>query len=324
MPEISVIICAYNAGRYVPRCIGSMLAQTFGDFEIIIVDDCSTDGTLAVCRQYAALDKRITVLHNSRNLGVSMSRQRAMEAATGRYTIHADADDYADPDMLQCLHRKAVETGADMVICDYYEECDGETSYKSQRPTSLAPRQVMTDLLSGRLHGSCWNKLIARKLYTDNGIRFPEGINCLEDLFVCLQLLKCNPAVTYLPKAFYHYVRIENNSITTTASTLGDMEQDRRLYDMTVALFARDAELQAAARTGIANIMVLRAFHSRRLSSARFRKEFYRFRNDVKARRHKFPFNMFFYLSCVGLYRIMLPLHDTYMWLWKIKHRRKR
>ena len=208
-------------------------------------------------------------------------------------------------------------------ICDYYEERGGETIYHSQQPTMLAPRQVIADLLSGRLHGSCCNKLVARNLYVDNGIRFPEGINCLEDLFVCLRLLNCNPVVAYLPAAFYHYVRIENNSITTTASTRDDMEQDKRLYDMTVALFARDAELQAAARAGIANIMVLRAFHSRRLSSARFRKEFYRFRNDVKARRHKFPFNMFFYLSCVGLYRIMLPLHDTYMWLWKIKHRRK-
>lgn len=324
MPEISVIMCAYNAGRYIARSIDSLLAQTFSDFELIIVDDCSTDDTLETCRRYAAADRRITVLHNDRNRGVSLSRQRATDAATGRYIIHADADDYVDPDMLQRLHDKAVETGADMVICDYYEERGGETIYHSQQPTMLAPRQVIADLLSGRLHGSCCNKLVARNLYVDNGIRFPEGINCLEDLFVCLRLLNCNPVVAYLPAAFYHYVRIENNSITTTASTLGDMEQDRRLYDMTVALFARDAELQAAARAGIANIMVLRAFHSRRLSSARFRKEFYRFRNDVKARRHKFPFNMFFYLSCVGLYRIMLPLHDTYMWLWKIKHRRKR
>ena len=71
MPEISIIVCAYNAGKYIARCFDSILSQTYSDFEVIVVDDCSHDDTLAVARQYAQSDKRITVLHNDLNRGTT-------------------------------------------------------------------------------------------------------------------------------------------------------------------------------------------------------------------------------------------------------------
>lgn len=320
MPEISIIVCAYNAGQYISRCLDSIVAQTYSDFEVIIVDDCSSDDTLAIAQQYVRIDKRITVLHNDRNRGISYSRQRATDAARGKYIIHADADDYIDPDMLQCLHSKAVADNADVVICDYIEDRDGQSTLRSQQPTSTTPRQIVIDLLMGTLHGSCCNKLIARSLYTAPGIKYPDGINCCEDLYVCLCIFALNPTVTYLSRAFYHYVR----SSATITSTLrpDNLLQDLKLHDMVVGHFAGDDELHTMAEIGMGKYVVFRAFHSRILTSRQFRQTYNRFAPYLLDRRYvPFPFNVFFYLPCIGWYRTALVLYDTYIGLWKIKRR---
>lgn len=322
MPEVSVIICAYNAASTLPRCLNSIVKQTFGDFEIILVDDCSTDETLAIANRYAAQDCRIRIFHNEKNRGISYSRQRAMDNATGRYTIHADADDHIDPAMLQSLHEAAIKTGADVVICDYFEDRQRETSYITQRPTSTEPRQIIIDLLTGRLHGSCCNKLIARHLYTDNHITFPQGVNCCEDLFVCLGIFKSRPKVYYLPQAFYHYIR-NNSSITTSVTNSKTLAQDLKLYDIVTKLFAdSDTMLQEYARKGIAKIVVLRSFHSRLFTSSQFRHTYKHFAHDVADCRfsHR-PVNMFFYMACTGSYHTALLLNDIYVWMLKIKHK---
>ena len=108
MPIISIIIPVYKAEGHLHRCVDSILAQSFTDFELLLVDDGSPDGSGKICDEYAAKDSRVKVLHKQ-NGGVSSARQTGIENATGEYTIHADPDDWIEPTMLEELYNKATE-----------------------------------------------------------------------------------------------------------------------------------------------------------------------------------------------------------------------
>ena len=229
-------------------------------------------------------------------------------------------NDYIDHDMLECMHGTARKENADVVICDYDEECDGQHTLRRQQPTSLKPRQIVIDLLTGKIHGSCCNKLIARHLYTAPGIKFPAGINCCEDLYVCLCIFARNPVVAYLPRAFYHYVR--SSTSITSQLTLSNLEQDAKLRDMVIDHFNHDSELQEIASREMSKYVAFRAFHSRRLTSRQFRQAYHQYARYFLDRHNSmFPFNWFFYLACTGWYRTSLTLYDIYIWLWKTKQR---
>lgn len=117
-PKISVIVPVYKAEAYLHRCVDSIIAQTFTDWELLLVDDGSPDRSGDICDEYASKDARIRVFHKE-NGGVSSARQKGLDEAIGEYTIHADPDDWVEPMMLEELYKKAKEDDADMVICDF-------------------------------------------------------------------------------------------------------------------------------------------------------------------------------------------------------------
>lgn len=203
-PAVSVIVPVYKAEKYLHRCVDSLLAQTFTDFELILIDDGSPDSSGEICDAYAARDERVRVIHQT-NGGVSAARQKGIDEAQGEYTIHADPDDWVEPTMLEELYRKAKEEDADIVICDYITHIRKKKIYTTQRPSALNSDALVHDLLFQQLHGSCCNKLVKRACYSLYGVRFPEGLNMREDLHVCLSLLMHPVKAAYLNKAFYHY-----------------------------------------------------------------------------------------------------------------------
>lgn len=214
-PAISVIVIAYNAEKYIKRCMDSLLAQTFRDFEIVAVNDGSTDKTLKILEEYAAKDNRVKIISKP-NGGVASARQAGMDAAIGEYTIHADSDDFVEPDMLECMHKKALEENADMVIADYIAIRPHGEEYCSQKPRSLESESLFCQMFRG-LHGSLWNKLIRRECYQKYNVKFVPGMNCCEDQFVVMILINHNIKVSYLNKAFYHYDKSQNNNSITNA-----------------------------------------------------------------------------------------------------------
>lgn len=224
-PLVSVIVPVYKAENYLHKCVDSLLAQTFTDFEIILVNDGSPDRSGEICDEYAKKDSRIRVIHKE-NGGVSSARQCGIDNAQGEYTIHADPDDWVECDMLEELYCKAKEEDADMVICDYYVEYKNLTKYIKQQPSALDHKTVLCELFQQLLHGSCWNKLVRRVCYNNHNIKFPENINRWEDLFVNCDLLYSGIRVNYLPKAFYHYDNYSNpNSIVRKISIEGVKSQ---------------------------------------------------------------------------------------------------
>ena len=213
-PKISIIVAVYKAEAYLHRCVDSLLAQTFRNFEILLIDDGSPDHSGKICDDYAKQDARIRVFHKE-NEGVSSARQCGMEHVRGEYVIHADPDDWVEPNMLEELYAKAEESDADMVICDLYDEYECYTKYSCQRPESLATSCVLVEISSGKLYTSLTNKLVRVKSYKINNIRFPLGINRGEDDYVVIYLLNKINSVAYLPRAYYHVDRYSNvNSLS--------------------------------------------------------------------------------------------------------------
>ena len=210
---VSVIVIAYNAEKYIKRCMDSLLTQTFRNFEIVAVNDGSTDNTLKILEKYAAQDNRVKIISKP-NGGVASARQAGIDAAIGEYTIHADSDDFVEPDMLECMYKKAVEENADMVIADYIAIRPHGEEYCSQKPRSLENESLFCQMFR-ELHGSLCNKLIRRECYQKYNVRFVPEMNCSEDQFVVMSLLSKEIKVTYLNRAFYHYDKSQNSTSIT-------------------------------------------------------------------------------------------------------------
>jgi glycosyltransferase involved in cell wall biosynthesis len=216
-PAVSVIVPVYKAESYLHRCVDSLLAQTFPDFEILLIDDGSPDHSGEICDAYAMRDSRVRVFHKE-NGGVSSARQCGIDNARGEYTIHTDPDDWVEPDMLEELYKKAKEEDADMVICDYYLE-GLQRQYMNQRPSGLEGQIVLCDLMFQRLHGSLWNKLIRRACYRTYSVMLPKGLDYCEDVITLVQLWQNPIKITYVNKAFYYYDQHINEHSITRAYT---------------------------------------------------------------------------------------------------------
>jgi len=213
MPTISIILAAYNAEKTIERMVDSIINQTFDDWELIAVDDGSEDGTGAILDHYAFQDNRIRVLHKT-NAGVAAARQDGIDRVQGEYTIHVDADDWVDPRMLELMYKTLIDTGADIIISDYYVESNGYSKYTAQPFEEKSSTDIFYDIISGKLMGSLWNKLIRRDILQQDETYFYPGINYFEDvLFLAKILVGRQLKVIHLNSAFYHYV-INEESIT--------------------------------------------------------------------------------------------------------------
>lgn len=308
-PKVSVIVPVYKAEKYLRRCVDSLLAQTFIDFEVIIVDDGSPDSSGEICDEYARKDDRVKVIHQ-KNGGVSIARQRGMDEACGEYTIHADPDDWVEPDMLEELYRKAKEEDADMVICDFFNNSELSQTICTQKPSQLRHDVVQCELFQ-QLHGCCWNKLVRRACYNDFHIRFPEGVACREDVFVNTSLLAHDIKVAYLPRAFYHYDSFSNGNSIVRSRTRESFEKDEHLaHVLSEALKGSAAE--KIGKADACYCLMTRAFIGHFFTSAEYRNRcrpyiMYSFAG------HEGLMSLYVYLSCLGCYQLMYRC-------WKLEH----
>ena len=303
-PKISVIVPVYKAEHYLARCVDTLLAQTFDDFEAILVDDGSPDNSGAICDEYALKDKRVRVIHQP-NAGVSMARQKGLDNARGEYVIHADPDDWVEPDMLKELYAKAKEEDADMVICDFYGHYGGKVVYERQQPSSLDHNTVLCDMFK-HLFGSCWNKLVRRVCFLKFDIHFSEGVSFCEDLLINSTLLQHNIKVAYLPNAFYHYDCCINSNSLVRKKTYATFEKDKRL----ILLFEKalsGSVVVEKAKSHMSYLLLLRAFEGHFFSSREYRRRcrsYIQYSFDT----HDFLMGSLLYFSCLGFYHLMFLL----------------
>ena len=182
-PEITVIVPAYNAEKYLRTCLESVTGQTFTSWELIIADDGSTDSTGAIADEYAAKDGRIKVLHLNRH-GVSAARNACIDAANGKYLAYVDADDLLEPDYLKALYEKSEESNADIMQCSFFVDADGNKT-PDTNPVDKTYEEAGSAIRAffegshGDIRDSVWAKLFRREAFAD--IRFDTGLNIYED-----------------------------------------------------------------------------------------------------------------------------------------------
>lgn len=209
----SVIVPVYGVEKYLDKCVESVLAQTCGDFELILVDDKSPDKCPAMCDAWAQKDPRIRVIHHRENQGVSAARNHGMEYATGKYILFADADDWLSPDMLEQYSAHLAET-PDIIAsgaCCAYENKQGVSTWTetliTERFVAGSPQKIAQAFImlnEGRLFPFVWNKAYRREFLVAFHASF-ENERISEDLFFNIVAFSHAKTVILVDKAFYYY-----------------------------------------------------------------------------------------------------------------------
>ena len=281
IPAISIIVPIFNMEWCMQKCIDSILAQTFENFECLLIDDGSTDRSPAICDEYAQKDARIKVYHKP-NGGLSDARNYGLERALGEYTIFADPDDWVDAEGLDQLYEKAKKTNADMVMCDIYYNDPHRQRYRKQEPTSLEHLDVLKDLITGKVYGFTVTKLIKRCLYQKNNINYPQGMYGCEDQYTMCKLLKNDIKIAYIPIAFYHYMHYGNETLSRKYDKTTFLH-DIKIRDMFTELLT-DTPFRKLAYEQKSLYMIHRAFHfgNKVFTAQSYKSEFGKYESLIK------------------------------------------
>lgn len=205
---ISVIVPVYNVEAYLRRCIDSILAQTYVNLEIILVDDGSTDGCGAICDEYAEKDDRIKVIHKE-NGGLSDARNAGLNAFTGKYVTFIDSDDWIEKEFIGYLHQLIVDNNADLSVCDFNYIDEKGKLYNSPLNSGHVhvwrQEETLSMLLSGnKMETSAWAKLYKATIFTNRRFRYPLG-RLFEDIPVTYGYLLESELTVFGERALYNY-----------------------------------------------------------------------------------------------------------------------
>ena len=210
---ISVIVPVYNAEKYLNRCIDSVLAQTYTNFELLLINDGSKDRSGEICDEYAKKDNRIRVFHKG-NAGVSKARNLGLDNAKGEWVTFIDSDDWVREDFLQKRLDLALKEGADVAYCDF------EYVYKTHNVYCKAASQVLgraatvNSWIQSRT--TCSPIVLARKqLFDRYEIRYIEGLKFCEDFNLIIKLLLHAKRTSYVQEALYYYNKQNEGSAMT-------------------------------------------------------------------------------------------------------------
>ncbi len=230
MPRISVIVPVYNVEEYLPRCVKSILSQSFSDFELLLVDDASTDGSLAVAQGFCS-DPRVRVFSKPHG-GLGDTRNYGVALACGKYLLFVDSDDWVEEDMLRDLAMLADAYEADLVVFNYarenaksaerrecrlpvnYPECGAEIREKMLAEL-VGPDPGDGPWRNVEMLGSAWRRMYLRSWYAEQGIRYgDERKIMLEDLPASIRAHSVCKRLLVVGGAYYHY-RFNPDSLST-------------------------------------------------------------------------------------------------------------
>ncbi|MCG3760575.1 glycosyltransferase family 2 protein [Vibrio cincinnatiensis] len=216
-PDVSVVIPVYNSQEYIVRALDSILSQKFSNFEVIIIDDGSTDDTKRIIENYLILNKNYDchVIFKSRaNKGVAATRNEGVKIAKGEYIIHMDSDDWVDKSFLSSLFNSAKINKSDIVISDYTLVFESDRK-RIKIPEVSDPIELIKYLLQGKIHGFSWNKLVRSDVIKNNNILFNENVQYLEDLVYIIKVALVSNKLSFVNKSLIYYNQVNTCSITS-------------------------------------------------------------------------------------------------------------
>lgn len=251
---ISVIIPVYNVEEYLRECIDSVLSQTYENYEIILVNDGSTDSSGKICDEYAEGYQHITVIHKE-NSGPSKTRNVGLEAAKGEYIYFLDSDDYIDKKTFEKLLYVNKTEDADIVFFDGHSFADPEEAFhvkqgyvrRNKYKTDIG-YNVLTELTKNKdFHCAIYLMLIRRSVLLNNNINFLESAYCSEDMLFTYQLFCVAQRVAQCPEVLY-YRRYRKSSIVTSGKSARHYLSCKAVYEEVKAFSERIGKSDETAK----------------------------------------------------------------------------
>lgn len=211
--KVSIILPVYNSEKYIEETILSILKQSYSNFELIIIDDCSKDTSFAICEKLRKYDNRIVLIKNYNNVGVSESRNIGISKAKGKYIMFVDSDD--------TLHKNMIEkmiigiNSSELVVCSFKKKIKDKFLSKNIKKMDVHKLEDKISFLQrNELFYVVWNKLYLKRIIYDNLIKFDKKISIAEDFKFNLEYMKYINDISYIDEELYIY-RILNNGLNS-------------------------------------------------------------------------------------------------------------
>ena len=205
-PKVSILVPVYNASRWLRQCLDSIVGQTYNNLQVVLVDDGSTDNSLAICQEYAERNPFVEVYHQE-NRGVAAARNHLLSRIKGDYVLFVDSDDWIEPNMVETMIQLSENHSADIVVCGNRVASEQNEVYGSEEDDKCEIWSgfcvVKEFLKHTTLRGQLWNKLIRYKLFADNN--FDANIGYGEDAIFLWSLLSTIDKMVWTNKPLYNY-----------------------------------------------------------------------------------------------------------------------
>ena len=217
MPSVSIIVPVYNAEKTIERCVSSILDQTYKDFELLLLDDGSTDDSGRICDEYAKRDTRVRVCHKASS-GVSDTRNQGIDMAEGEYLQFVDSDDWIIPEATGFFLRAATEHGCDMVIGDFYRVIGERVAQKGtiEKDGILDRKDYAANMMrkpADFYYGVLWNKFYKSSIIKEHQIKMDSAVSWCEDFIFNMEYVRHIDTVYVLKVPMYYYVKTKEEAL---------------------------------------------------------------------------------------------------------------
>ncbi|KRN29010.1 glycosyl transferase group 2 [Lactobacillus selangorensis] len=212
---ISVIVPIYNAEKYLDKCIQSLIAQDYAQFELLLVDDASLDGSAAIARNWAQRDDRIQFVEQTSNQGVSAARNRGLAIANGELVCFVDSDDWCEPHYLGNFALLMSHYDVGMACCSYYGDLNLKPLFPGMKTKILDQESALQAIIktSGDIKGFLWNKCYRLSVIRKYQIQFAEDVQIMEDQLFNVEYVRHIQTMVYRSLPLYHYVAHRDSAV---------------------------------------------------------------------------------------------------------------
>lgn len=251
---ISIIVPVYNAADYLCICIESILGQIYQNFEVVLIDDGSTDGSASICDKYAKIDNRVKVLHK-KNEGLVRARKTGLLMSAGDYIGYVDADDWIEKDMYQKLSACMEKYQVDVAMCGRYENTGSvekevyhafsEGKYdKARLMKEVYPRMITGDtFFDWHMFPGVWDKLFKRELLIKYQMDVCDELKMGEDAACSYPAILNAESIFVLHDCLYHYRQTTASMVKQSDSTYLERKQFKKLFETVNLSFAKDKDI---------------------------------------------------------------------------------
>lgn len=310
----------YNIREYLPRCIESILAQTYKNLEIILISDGSTDGTDEVIREYAKKDSRIIPIFKQ-NSGVSDTRNRGLDIATGDYIGFVDGDDYIEPEMYETLLKNAIENNADISHCGYQMVFPSRVDYyyNTGKKVIQNNKKGIRDIIVGDyVEPGVWNKLYRADIL--KGLRMPSDIKINEDVIFNFYAFVNSKKSVYEDIPYYYYLVRKGSAANSELNEnllFDPVKVRKKIYEY--CMNNLDDELKSIAYCSYLNsiMRLYRNVCNNRLKQYKTEAKFYR--EQIKKEKCRFVLSKrvliekLLFFHCTGLLMFTYKIYDKFL-----------